>query len=311
MPVSGTTASTEVPMEIRPLAGRIGAELTGVDTGVSLGDETIADIRNALLMHRVVFLRGQTLDYPSQVALAQRFGSLTLGHPTLTSPQDQPFLEEIDSATGAPANQWHTDVTFVDRPPAFTFLRAVIIPPVGGDTIWANTVAGYDHLATELRELADRLRIVHTNTHDYAAPTSRAEEQDAILGDHRAQFVSTEYRTEHPAVRVHPETGERSLMLGGFAQTVVGLGPQASRDLIRVLQDSVVRVENTVRWRWQVGDLAIWDNRSTQHIAVFDYGRDHRRCERVTVAGPVPVGVDGRPSLSLQGDASTYYAASP
>jgi alpha-ketoglutarate-dependent sulfate ester dioxygenase len=308
MTVTDTVAPSDVHIEVRPLAGRIGAELAGVDTGTDLGDETIDEIRNALLIHRVVFLRHQTLDYARQVVLAQRFGSLTLGHPTLASPPGQPFLEEIDSAKGAPANQWHTDVTFVDRPPAFTFLHGLVIPPVGGDTIWANTVAGYEHLPAELRSLAETLRIVHSNLHDYAAPANRAEEQDAVMKAHRAQFVSTEYRTEHPAVRVHPETGESSLMLGGFAQAVVGLGPQASRDLIRILQDYVVRVENTVRWRWHVGDLAIWDNRATQHIAVFDYGRAHRRCERVTVAGPVPIGVDGRPSVSLRGDASAYYS---
>ena len=93
---------------------------------------------------------------------------------------------------------------------------------------------------------------------------------------------------------MHPETGERSLVLGGFADTVVGLGPQASRDLIRILQDYVTRPDHTVRWRWRAGDLAIWDNRATQHVAVVDYGKAHRRAERVTVAGPVPVGVDGR-----------------
>ena len=301
-------APAMVHIEIHPLAGRIGAELTGVDAGDELGDETIAEIRNALLVHRVVFLRRQHLDYAKQVAFARRFGPLTLGHPTLSSPPDQPFLEEIDSAKGAPANQWHTDVTFVDRPPAFTFLHGVVIPPVGGDTIWANTVAAYESLPDELRDLADRLRIVHTNVHDYGKPASRAEEADPVLQAHRTQFVSTEYRTEHPAVRVHPETGERSLVLGGFAQSVAGLGPQASRDLIRILQEYVIRVENTVRWRWQVGDLAIWDNRATQHIAVFDYGQAHRRGERVTVAGPVPVGVDGRPSVSLRGDAGAYYS---
>lgn len=308
MNVTNTVVLPDIHIGIRPLAGRIGAELTGVDAGTDLCDETIVEIGNALVIHKVVFLRQQHLDYTRQVSFARRFGSLTLGHPTLSSPPDQPFLEEIDSAKGAPANQWHTDVTFVERPPAFTFLHGVVIPPVGGDTIWANTVAGYESLPEELRQLADNLRIIHTNVHDYGAPASRAEEQDPMLQMHRAKFVSTRYRTEHPAVRVHPETGERALVLGGFAQTVVGFGPQASRDLIRVLQEYVIRVENTVRWRWQVGDLAIWDNRATQHIAVFDYGKARRRCERVTVAGPVPVGVDGRPSVSLQGDASTYYA---
>jgi len=298
---------TTIGLSVERLAGRIGAQIHDVDTGDDLTDETVDAIRRTLLAHRVVFFRDQHLDYDRQVAFAARFGSLTLGHPTLPSPEAQPFLEEIDSAKGAPANQWHTDVTFCDRPPAFTFLHGIVMPEVGGDTIWANTVAAYERLPNELRDLADTLRIVHTNTHDYAKPTSREEESNAVISAHRRQFVSTVFRTEHPAVRVHPETGERSLVLGGFAQSVNGLPPQASRDLIRILQDYVTRPENTVRWRWRAGDLAIWDNRATQHIAVYDYGDAHRRAERVTVAGPIPVGVDGRPSVALEGDATKYY----
>jgi taurine dioxygenase len=242
------------------------------------------------------------------VAFAGRLGPLTLGHPTLESPAGQPLLEEIDSHKGGRANHWHTDVTFVDRPPAFTLLHAVVIPPVGGDTIWANTVTAYASLPAELRDLADRLRIVHTNDHDYAAVYGRGERVDAALAKAQEQFVSTVYEAEHPAVRVHPETNERSLVLGGFARTVLGYSPQASRDLIKLLQDYVTRPEQTVRWQWREGDLAIWDNRATQHYAIFDYGSAHRRGERVTVAGPAPVGPDGRPSVLLKGDASAYYA---
>jgi alpha-ketoglutarate-dependent sulfate ester dioxygenase len=299
---------TETGLTVQQVAGRIGAEIGGVDTGEHLDDEVIAEIRRTLVEHRVVFLRDQHLDYDRQVAFAQRFGPLTLGHPTLPSPDSQPFLEEIDSATAAPANRWHTDVTFCDRPPAFTFLHGIVMPEVGGDTIWANTVFAYMRLPRELRDLADSLRIVHTNTHDYAKPTSREEAGDAVISAHRRTFISKVFRSEHPAVRVHPESGEHSLMLGGFAESVVGLGPQASRDLIRILQEYVTLPEHTVRWRWRAGDLAIWDNRATQHVAVFDYGKARRRAERVTVAGPVPVGVDGRESVALEGDASEYYA---
>jgi taurine dioxygenase len=242
------------------------------------------------------------------VAFARRFGSLTLGHPTLASPPEQPFLEEIDSRKGGRANHWHTDVTFVDQPPAFTMLRAVVIPPVGGDTIWANTVTAYASLPGELRDLADKLRVVHTNAYDYAAVDGRLEREDPVLAAKRREFVRTVYQTEHPAVRLHPETGERSLVLGGFAQSIAGFGPQAGRDLIRILQDHITRPEHTVRWRWRAGDLAIWDNRATQHYAIFDYGTAHRRGERVTVAGPVPVGTDGRPSVALKGEAAAYYA---
>jgi alpha-ketoglutarate-dependent taurine dioxygenase len=302
------TIGTHVRIDVRRLAGNLGAEITGVDTGTELGDDTVAQIRQALLEHKVVFLRGQSLNYRRQVAFAERLGPLTLGHPTLASPPDQPLLEEIDSAKGTRANHWHTDVTFVDRPPAFTLLHGVVIPPVGGDTIWANTVTAYQSLPAELRDLADRLRIVHTNDYDYAAVYGRGERVDAAVTAQRQEFVSTVYETEHPAVRVHPETEERSLVLGGFARTVLGYSPQASRDLIRVLQEYVTRPEQTVRWQWRVDDLAIWDNRATQHYAIFDYGSARRRGERVTVAGPVPVGVDGRPSVALKGDASAYYA---
>jgi len=304
------TISTPTRIGIRRLAGHIGAEITGVDAGTELGDDMIAQVRQALLDHKVVFLRDQSLDYARQVAFAERLGPLTLGHPTLASPPDQPFLEEIDSRKGTRANHWHTDVTFVDRPPAFTLLNAVVIPPVGGDTIWASTVAAYESLPAELRDLADRLRIVHTNAYDYAASaTEREERNDTARQAQREEFVSTVYETEHPAVRIHPETGERSLVLGGFARTVVGFSAQASRDLIRILQDYVTRPEHTVRWQWQVGDLAIWDNRATQHYAIFDYGGEHRRGERVTVAGPAPIGIDGRSSVALKGEATTYYAS--
>jgi alpha-ketoglutarate-dependent sulfate ester dioxygenase len=303
-----TTISTYARADITRLAGNIGAEITGIEVAGTPSDEAVSDIRQALLDHKVVFLRDQDLDYASQVAFAERLGPLTLGHPTLASPAGQPHLEEIDSAKGVRANHWHTDVTFVDRPPAFTLLHAKVIPPVGGDTLWANAVTSYLDLPDELRDLADRLRIVHTNAYDYAAGSGREERGDEAVAGHQREFVSTVYETEHPAVRVHPETGERALVLGGFARTVIGFGPQASRDLIRILQEYATRPEHTVRWRWRVGDLAIWDNRATQHYAIFDYGTEHRRGERVTVAGPVPVGIDGRPSVALKGDAAAYYA---
>jgi alpha-ketoglutarate-dependent taurine dioxygenase len=300
--------TTTTRIGVTQLAGHIGAEITGVDTGIPLEDDVIAQIRQVLLDHKVVFLRGQNLDYRRQVAFAERLGPLTLGHPTLASPPGQPLLEEIDSLKGGKANYWHTDVTFVDQPPAFTLLHAVVIPAVGGDTLWANTVTAYQSLPAELRELAYRLRVVHTNDYDYARTFNRGEQVDPATAAAHEEFISTVYETEHPLVRVHPETGERSLVLGGFARTIPGFTPQASRDLIRLLQDYITRPEHTVRWHWREGDLAIWDNRATQHYAIADYGNAHRRGERVTVAGPVPVGVDGRPSIAVKGDASAYYA---
>ena len=300
------TLATATHVDVIPLAGHIGAEITGVDTGQSLSDDTVDRIRRALLDHKVVFLRGQSLNYRRQVAFAGRLGPLTLGHPTLSSPPEQPLLEEIDSLKGGKVNYWHTDVTFVDRPPAFTLLHAIVIPPIGGDTIWANTVSAYQSLPAELRDLVNQLRVLHTNDNDDTR--ARGEYVDAATAAAHAEFVSTVYETEHPVVRVHPETNERSLVLGGFARTVVGFTPQASKDLIRLLQEYITRPEQTVRWHWREGDLAVWDNRATQHYAIADYGTARRRGERVTVAGPVPVGVDGRPSVAIKGNASAYYA---
>jgi alpha-ketoglutarate-dependent sulfate ester dioxygenase len=295
-------------LKVSPVTGTIGAELSGVDLAQELSDQTVAGIRAALLANRVVFFRDQHLDYERQVAFGRRLGTLTLGHPTIQSPPDQPLMEEVDSAKGAPAAEWHTDVTFLDQPVSFTFLRGVVIPEVGGDTVWANTANAYATLSPELRALADSLRIVHTNVHpDTRIDGGRAESHPEWAESAR-QFASTIYRSEHPCVRVHPETDERALLLGGFALRVVGYPNDLSRAVIRTFQEAVTRPENTVRWHWQAGDLAIWDNRATQHCAIVDYGNARRRCERVTVAGETPVGVDGRPGVSLRGDASAFYA---
>lgn len=289
-------------VRVRPLTGNIGAEISGVDTSGPLPDEVVARVRQALHDHKVVFLRGQTLAYQQQVEFAGRLGDLTLGHPIYDAPEGRPHMREMDSRQGTRANHWHTDLTFIERPPAYALLHSKVIPSVGGDTIWANTAAAYASLPDELRDLADRLRIVHSNDCDFTDDTYAHR---AAQGD-QEHYVSQAYETEHPAVRVHPDTGERSLLLGGFARRVVGYGPQSGRDLIRALQEYVTRPEMTVRWQWREGDLVIWDNQATQHYAVYDYGTEHRRGERVTVAGPVPVGVDGRPSAVLRGDTSAY-----
>ena len=138
--VTPAVARATPELTVSPITGTIGAELSGVDLAQELSDETVAAIRAALVANRVVFFRDQTLDYERQVAFGRRFGTLTLGHPTIQSPPDQPLMEEVDSAKGAPAADWHTDVTFLDQPVTFTCLRGVVMPDVGGDTVWANTV---------------------------------------------------------------------------------------------------------------------------------------------------------------------------
>ncbi|MFE0020201.1 TauD/TfdA dioxygenase family protein [Amycolatopsis sp. NPDC059021] len=293
------TISSATDIGVTKLAGNVGAEITGVDAGQPLGDEAVAVLRKALLDHKVIYLRDQHIDYAAQVAFAQRFGELTLGHPIYGGPENKPLLREVDSrGDGTRANHWHTDFSYMERPPSFAFLYNVVCPPVGGDTIWANTAAAYAALPEELRDLADRLRIVHSNDADFT--------DDTYSGDSRTNYLDNVFETEHPAVRVHPETGERSLLLGGFARRVVGMSPHAGRDLIRVLQEYATKPEYTVRWKWRVNDLVIWDNRATLHYAIYDYDGQHRRGERVTASGTAPVGVDGRPSVTLRGDTTAF-----
>jgi len=280
---------------ITRLAGNVGAVIGGVDTTGPLADETVATIRKALLDHKVIFFRDQDLHYDTQKAFAERFGKLTKSHPIYDAPDKQPALREMDSSQGTKANHWHTDLTFIERPPAFCFLHAKVIPSVGGDTMWSNCATAYRSMPADLRAYADTLRIVHSNDSDFT---------DATV-DHRTDYISTRYDAEHPAVRVHPETGERVLLVGGFARSVIGLPPAAGRDIIRTLQEYITLPENTVRWQWRVGDLAIWDNQATAHYAIADY-TEHRRAERLTCVGDAPVGVDGRPSAALAGDTSAY-----
>ena len=208
------------------------------------------------------------------------------------------------------ANSWHTDVTFVDRIPAISLLRAVTLPAYGGNTSWANTVTAYANLPRSLQALVDRLWAVHSNRYDYAghADEWRIGGVDVKVEEHRRQFESKVFETEHPVVRVHPETGERALVLGHFVRRFVGLSSAETTALFQLLQNRVTNLDNTVRWQWQPGDLAIWDNRATQHYGVADYDDQPRRLHRITLAGDVPVSVDGVRSTPRTGDASHFSA---
>jgi alpha-ketoglutarate-dependent sulfate ester dioxygenase len=294
-------------LEIHPVAGRIGAEIVGVDLRAELDDEVIAAIRSALLLWKVVFFRNQALDADAHAAVARRFGPITTAHPTVPGLAENRHVLDIDAAEQSVASVWHTDVTFVDRPPMGSILRALVVPAYGGDTLWANTASAYQDLSADLRDAADSLHAVHTNEFDYSAPPR--PDDDEKLREYARVFQSTRYETTHPIVQVHPETGERALLLGGFARQIVGLSPAESKDLLRRFRSRVERPENVVRWRWRLGDVAFWDNRATQHRAIADFGRRPRRLQRVTIAGEVPVGINGVRSTSLNGDSSAYTPA--
>jgi taurine dioxygenase len=297
---------TQQALTVHRLGGRIGARLEGVRLGADLDPETLGGIRDGLLRHKVVFFRGQDhLDDAGQIAFAEQLGPLTAAHPTVNT--GSAHVLSLAATRGMAANSWHTDVTFVDRVPAISVLRGVTIPPYGGTTVWANTVAAYDALPAPLRALVDGLWALHTNSYDYVAtaedPESDGPDRDAL---DRGQFRSSAYETEHPVVRIHPETGERALLLGHFVKRFIGLNSSESTALFQLLQNRVTRLENTVRWTWREGDVAMWDNRATQHYAVADFDNHRREVRRVTVAGEVPVAIDGRRSLVVAGDSDAY-----
>ncbi|MFF3767360.1 TauD/TfdA dioxygenase family protein [Streptomyces sp. NPDC001922] len=293
--------TTSTGFDIRRIGGRIGAEILGADLSETLDPAIVSDINTALLEHKALVFRDQHLDDAAQLRFASLFGELTTAHPTVPSVEEQPSILPVDAEEGIRANHWHTDVTFVRTPPKVSTLRGIVVPPYGGNTLIANSAAAYRDLPEPLRELADKLWAVHTNDYDYAAP------KNAKAAEHRKRFVSRKYRTAHPVVRVHPETGERGLFIGGFAQSLIGLGPSESRDLLRILQSSVIRPENILRVAWSPGDVVLFDNRITQHYAPDDYGDLPRLLHRVTVAGDVPVGVDGERSYVLEGDEAGHY----
>lgn len=285
--------SNTTDLDIRPVAGQIGAEVTGVRLSGDLAPATSSAIKQALLKYKVLFFRGQDhLDEETQEAFGRLFGELA-PHPTVPVVKGTESVLDINSERGARAIFWHSDVTFIDAYPAVSILRALVIPPYGGDTVWANTATAYQSLPNQLRDFADHLWAVHTNAYDYVQPNGRAE----AVQQYYEAARSTIFETEHPAVRIHPETGERTLLLGHFIKSFVGFKAEDSAHIFSVLQGHVTRLDNTVRWRWAKGDVAIWDNRATQHILVDDYGEQARVLRRVTVAGDVPVSVDGRHSI--------------
>jgi taurine dioxygenase len=289
-------------IEISKVTAHIGARVSGVDISKPLDEEQVTAIREALDVHKALAFDDVRLDDEGQQAFARHFGDLTTAHPTVAAVDGAPNVLPVDSERGR-ANHWHTDVTFVLNPPQASTLRSITIPPYGGETLISSSAAAYRDLPAPLRALADTLWAEHTNDYDYAVPDEQIDEEQAAQ---RAQFTSIKFRTAHPVVRVHPLTGERGLFIGGFAQRIVGLSVGESRKLLDLFQSYVTRPENILRWRWSPNQLVLFDNRITQHYAVDNYDGRPRRLHRVTVAGDVPVGIEGKESYSIEGDASHY-----
>ncbi|MDM0035879.1 TauD/TfdA family dioxygenase [Variovorax sp. J22P271] len=278
-------------MRIEPLTCAIGAQVSGVSLADAAHDaDLFAEIRAALLRHKVVFLRGQDIARADHVAFARRFGELE-DHPVVGSDPDHPGLVRIYKSPESPAeryeNSWHADGTWREAPSMGAVLRCIECPPVGGDTMWSNMALAYEKLPAPIKDLIAPLRARHSIECTFGAAMP-IEKRHAL----RAQYPDA----EHPVVRTHPETGEKVLFVCGFATHFTNFHTAAnvrvgqdfapgSAQLLQYLVSQAAIPEYQVRWRWQSNDVAIWDNRATQHYAVMDYAPCHRRMERAGIIG--------------------------
>jgi taurine dioxygenase len=294
-----TVTDIATQLDVRPLSGAIGAEIRGVDLKAEVSDAAIADIRRLLLRYKVVFFPQQHLDADQHRAFATRFGELTSAHPVIPGLKGYPEVFEIDytktrkvyatygdrSRRDDQGVYWHTDVTFVKRPPMGSILNAVVIPPSGGDTMFSNQAAAYESLSEPLRAFLDGLTAVHDGKAQFGDLLARRGE-----GEWDGEVFDKLEPVEHPVVRTHPETGERTLFVNpGFTSYIKGLARDESSMLLHFLYAHSTKPEHTVRYHWTAGDLAFWDNRATQHAVVGDYGDQHRVIQRVTLRGDEPV----------------------
>ncbi|HYX97595.1 MAG TPA: TauD/TfdA family dioxygenase [Geodermatophilus sp.] len=288
-PVS--TAAERGHLEIERLEPSIGARVHGVDLS-RVTDDQVRSIRTALAEYKVLFFAGQHDLHPdSQIALGRRLGEVTESHPVVPGVDEQhPEIYALDSATGGFADVWHTDVTFVRRPPLGSVLRAVVLPPTGGDTQWADLELAYQSLSEPVRRLADQLVAVHDGTREFGYYLAQREERTKWEGEEFRALVPI----EHPVVRVHPETGRRGLFVNpGFVSHIKDVSDAESRYLLDLFYAHITKPEHIVRHRWSVGDVVMWDNRSTVHYANRDYGDQRRVMHRITLRGDQPIGPTG------------------
>ncbi|WP_037570496.1 TauD/TfdA dioxygenase family protein [Phaeacidiphilus oryzae] len=277
----GQRPLTYQSFELTPLGAVIGAEIRGVDLSRPLPEPVRAELDRALLEWKALFFRGQHLTSAQQRAFARNWGELET-NPLLAAGDSAEVVRFDKSASAVPTfeNVWHADVTFRERPALGAVLQLREVPPRGGDTLWADMAAAYDNLPERVRERIDGARAVH----DFIPGFARfyPPERLAALQD---RFPPV----EHPVVRTHPRTGRRTLFVNAsFTTHIVGMASAESDRLLRLLFQQAHVPEFQVRFSWRAGDVALWDNRATQHYAVADYGTHRRVAERVAIAGDRP-----------------------
>ena len=276
-------------LEVVPSAGEIGAEIGGLDLATELPDEAVAEIRRAWLAHLVVFFRDQPLDPEQFLAFARRIGE-PVEYPFVAGIEGYPEIIAVTKLPHETVNFggiWHSDTAYLERPPMATFLVAREVPPYGGDTLWSNMYAAYEALSPGLRRVLDGLRAISTSA--LADVSKTREDRIRESAPDVAEEVDEGYVAEHPVVRTHPETGRKALYVSvAHTQRFCDMTEEESRPLLQFLFAHSVRPEFTCRFRWQVGSLALWDNRCAMHNPINDYHGHTRTLHRITLAGDVP-----------------------
>jgi alpha-ketoglutarate-dependent taurine dioxygenase len=283
-------------IDVQPIAGALGAEIRGVDLA-TLDDATFAEIKAAWLQHLVVFFRDQRISPEQQIAFAKRFGDIH-HHPFMKGMDDYPDILEIIKEEGdskAFGEVWHTDQMFNPKPAKATILYAKETPDAGGDTMFANMYLAYETLSEPMKGLLKDLRTWNVGdrkklgrTGEIATSREGRYSGNAKMAAKLRDPGQLETEASHPLVRTHPETGRKALYLSNHTQTLDGFRLAEAKPIIEFLAAHAVEPEFTCRFRWNVGSLAIWDNRCTQHRALNDYPGKRRRMHRITIAGDAP-----------------------
>jgi taurine dioxygenase len=275
----------EMPFRLVPLTPTIGAEVGGIDLTKPVAAETLADLRAALLDRKVLFFRDQDITTEQHLAFARLFGALEV-HPFAPHKPDFPEVLAIthDENNKGRENAWHSDVTWRLEPSLGSILRAVEVPPVGGDTLFADMYAAYDGLTDDVKAKIGGKTAMHDFVHFRKGMEKRGVSPEKI-----AAFNKQYPPAEHPVVRMHPETKRKALYVNvAFTQYIVGMDRAESDDLLKHLYAQAAIPEYQCRFQWRANSIAFWDNRSSQHYAVSDYFPALRRMERVTIIGDKP-----------------------
>ncbi len=273
-------------IEVHRIAGALGAEVSGVDLARPLADDDVAALRRAWLEHLVLFFRDQPLSPAQFLAFAQRLGT-PIDYPYLKGLEGFPQVTEVKKLEHERVNFggiWHSDTTYLERPPMASLLIARELPPYGGDTLFANMYLAYERVSERMRQLLDGLTAVNSSAKADASKTR----EDRIRTDGRDD-ARAELFAEHPVVRTHPETGRKALYVNpGHTVRFGGMTEEESQPLLEFLFRHQVRPEHTCRFVWRPGSIALWDNRCAQHNPVNDYHGFRRVMHRITLAGDVP-----------------------